>query len=295
MSDIKLRIKNNAALMERTLEHYFSLNDDKYPVIFEAMRYGVLDGGKRVRPFLALEFCRLWGGSDEAVLPFAVAIECIHSYSLVHDDLPCMDNDTLRRGKPTNHVKYGEANALLCGDALLTYAFEVASSNRLVSSENTVKAINLLAVMSGPMGMVGGQQIDLLSEGKRIDMDTLKYLHARKTGCLIRCAALLGCLASGDLCNEEQYKAADSYASCIGLAFQIIDDILDRIGDQEIFGKPIGSDEEQNKTTFLTFMSVEEAYEEARKLTEKAKSAICNYPSSGILCEFADYLLSRNK
>lgn len=295
MSDLKLRINDDAALMERTLEQYFSLNDDKYPVLFDAMRYGVLDGGKRVRPFLALEFCRLWGGDDNAVLPFAVAIECIHSYSLVHDDLPCMDNDVLRRGKPTNHVKFGEANALLCGDALLTYAFEVASSNNLVSAENTVKAINLLAAMSGPMGMVGGQQIDLLSEGKNIDFDTLKYLHARKTGCLIRCAALLGCIAAGEKCDITMYENADKYASRIGLAFQIIDDILDKIGDEEVFGKPIGSDAEQNKTTFLTFMSVEDAYKEAQKLTEEAKEAISSYENSAILCEFADYLLARNK
>ncbi len=295
MSELKNRINEDASLMEQTLEKYLSINDDKYPVLFEAMRYGVLDGGKRVRPFLAVELCRLWGGDIEAVLPFAVAIECIHSYSLVHDDLPCMDNDVLRRGKPTNHVKFGEANALLCGDALLTYAFEVASSNELVCAENTVKAINLLANMAGPMGMVGGQQIDLLSEGKNIDMDTLKYLHARKTGCLIRCAALLGCLAAGDKCDVVKYEAADKYASCIGLAFQIIDDILDKIGDEEIFGKPIGSDEEQNKTTFLTFMTVEQAFEEARKLTEEAKSAISGFSSSDILCDFADYLLNRNK
>ncbi|MBR6514272.1 MAG: polyprenyl synthetase family protein [Clostridia bacterium] len=295
MAELKVMINDDAALMERTLERYFSIDDDKYPVLFDAMRYGVLDGGKRVRPFLAIEFCRLWGGDDNAVLPFATAIECIHSYSLVHDDLPCMDNDTLRRGKPTNHVKFGEANALLCGDSLLTYAFEIASSNRYVSADNIVKAVNLLAYMAGPMGMVGGQQIDLLSEGKDIDLDTLKYLHARKTGCLIRCASQLGCIAAQDKCDPEKLTAADKYASCIGLAFQIVDDILDKTGDEAIFGKPIGSDEEQNKTTFLTFMSVEEAYKEAAKLTEEAKEAIASYPGSEILCDFADYLLTRNK
>ena len=295
MNDLKTRISEDAALMERCLEEYFSINDDKYPVLFDAMRYGVLDGGKRVRPFLAIEFCRLFGGEDKAVLPFACAIECIHSYSLVHDDLPCMDNDVLRRGKPTNHVKFGEANALLCGDALLTYAFEVASSNEYTSAESTVKAIKLLAQMSGPMGMVGGQQIDLLSEGVSIDMDTLRYLHARKTGCLIRCAALLGCIAAGESCDEEKYVQADRYASAIGLAFQIIDDILDKTGDEAVFGKPIGSDEEQNKTTFLTFMSVEDAYNEAKRLTEEAKAAIGGFADSEILCDFADYLLSRNK
>ena len=295
MAELKNRINDDALLMERTLEDYFSINDDKYPVLFDAMRYGVLDGGKRVRPFLALEFCRLWGGCDKAVLPFAAAIECIHSYSLVHDDLPCMDNDVLRRGKPTNHVKFGEANALLCGDALLTYAFEIASSNTFLTSDSVVKAVNLLASMSGAMGMVGGQQIDLLSENKEIDFDTLKYLHARKTGCLIRCAAQLGCIAAEDKCDAEKLAAADNYAMCIGLAFQIVDDILDKTGDEEIFGKPIGSDEEQNKTTFLSFMSVEDAYNEAAKLTDEAKKAISVYPSSEILCDFADYLLKRNK
>lgn len=295
MTDIKARIKKDADLMEGVLEGYLSATDDKYPILFDAMRYGVLDGGKRVRPFLALEFCRLAGGEDKAVLPFAAAIECIHSYSLVHDDLPCMDNDVLRRGKPTNHVKFGEANALLCGDALLTYAFEIASNNEYVDAKGVVEAIRLLSNMSGVFGMVGGQQIDLLSENKSIDMDTLKYLHSKKTGCLIRCASLLGCVAAGDKCSKELYEAADKYARGIGLTFQIIDDILDVTGDEAVFGKPIGSDAEQNKTTFMTFMSVEDAFEEARKLTEEAKAAISGYKGSEILCDFADYLLYRNK
>lgn len=295
MTDIKARITEDAELMESVLENYLFMTDDRYPVLFDAMRYGVLDGGKRVRPFLALEFCRMAGGEDKAVLPFAAAIECIHSYSLVHDDLPCMDNDVLRRGKPTNHVKFGEANALLCGDALLTYAFEIASNNEYVDAKGVVEAIKLLSNMSGVFGMVGGQQIDLLSENKSIDMDTLKYLHSKKTGCLIRCASLLGCIAAGDKCTKELYEAADKYASGIGLTFQIIDDILDVTGDEAVFGKPIGSDAEQNKTTFMSFMSVDDAFEEAKKLTEEAKAAISGYSGSEILCDFADYLLYRNK
>lgn len=295
MIDLKTRINDDADLMEKTLKSYLNVTDDKYPILFDAMRYGVLDGGKRVRPFLALEFCRMIGGEDEAVLPFAAAIECIHNYSLVHDDMPCMDNDELRRGKPTNHIKFGEANALLCGDSLLTYAFEIASSNTVLEAKYTLKAVNLLANMSGPFGMCGGQQIDLLSEGKGIDMDTLVYLHAKKTGCLIRCAALLGCIACGDRCTDAIYSAADNYASCIGRAFQIIDDILDKTGDEAIFGKPIGSDEAQNKTTFLTFMSVEQAFDEARRLTEEAKASISQFEGSALLCDFADYLLNRNK
>ncbi|MBE6685614.1 MAG: polyprenyl synthetase family protein [Ruminococcaceae bacterium] len=295
MIDIKTVINSDASLMEAALEKYLSMTDDKYPVLFEAMRYGVLDGGKRVRPFLAIEFCRMAGGCDEAVIPFAVAIECIHSYSLVHDDLPCMDNDDLRRGKPTNHKKFGEANALLCGDALLTFAFEAAASNDKVSAKQIVDAIKLLSDMSGANGMIGGQQIDLLSEGRSIDMDTLKYLHSKKTGCLIRCAAALGCIAAGDKCTPELYEAADKYASGIGLCFQIIDDILDVTGDEEVFGKPIGSDAEQNKTTFMSFMSVEDAYKEAQRLTNEAKDAISGFEGNEILCEFADYLLNRNK
>ena len=295
MTDIKKRITEDAALMENVLASYLDMTDDKFPVLFEAMRYGVLDGGKRVRPFLAIEFCRMAGGNTEAVLPFAAAIECIHSYSLVHDDLPCMDNDELRRGKPTNHVKFGEANALLCGDALLTYAFEIASNNKNADAKAIVDAIKLLSDMAGANGMIGGQQIDLLSEGKSIDMDTLKYLHSKKTGCLIRCGALLGCIAAGKDEDSDFYRDANEYASCIGLAFQIIDDILDVTGDVEIFGKPIGSDAEQNKTTFMTFMSVEDAYKEAQKLTENAKAVISKYDDSEILCDFADYLLKRNK
>lgn len=295
MTDIKKRIDDNALLTEGALEGYFDITDDKYPILFDAMRYGVLDGGKRVRPFLALEFCRMFGGRDEAVMPFACAIECIHNYSLVHDDMPCMDNDALRRGKPTTHIKYGEANALLCGDSLLTYAFEIASSNKEVESKYIVKAVNLLANMSGPFGMCGGQQIDLLSEGCSIDIETLKYLHSKKTGCLIRCAALLGCIACGDSCSEEKYAAADKYASCVGVAFQIIDDILDCVGDENVLGKPIGSDKEQNKTTFLSFMSVEDAFKEATRLTNEAKNAVNGFENSEILLDFADFLLHRNK
>lgn len=289
------RINEDAALTEKALETYLNVDDERIPFLFDAMRYSVLGAGKRVRPFLVLEFCRLAGGSVEDAMPFACALEMIHSYSLVHDDLPCMDNDELRRGKPTTHVKYGYANALLAGDALLTYAFEVALASENVAPALKCEAVKLLSSRAGAKGMIGGQQIDLDSENKSIPIELLKYLHSLKTGALISCACELGCIAAGMDAQHPLRKAAVEYASLIGATFQIIDDILDVEGDEAIFGKPIGSDAEQGKTTFLTFMSVPEAREYAAQLTEKAKSLILDFDGSDVLCDFADYLLNRNK
>lgn len=292
---LKKRISEDSGLIERELEKAYSFNNELYGVLYDGMKYGILDAGKRVRPFLALEFCRLFGGKDENVLPFALAIESIHNYSLVHDDMPCMDNDDLRRGKATVHKKFGEANALLVGDALLTYAFEIASSENTLAPEYVIKAINLLARCAGPDGMIGGQQIDLLSENKKIDFETLRILQEKKTGCLIRCASLLGVIACGEECDSLVYEDVNRYAQCIGFCFQIVDDILDVIGDEEMFGKPIGSDSELNKTTILSFCDIDSAYRLAKELTDEAKSAISKYEGSELLCDFADYLYSRKK
>ena len=289
------RINEDALLTEKALESFLDVNDERIPYLFDAMRYSVLGAGKRVRPFLVLEFCRLAGGNIEDALPFACALEMIHSYSLVHDDLPCMDNDVLRRGKPTTHVEFGYANALLAGDALLTYAFEVALAAENVSDSAKCEAIKLLSSRAGAKGMIGGQQIDLDCENKNISIELLEYLHSLKTGALISCACELGCVAAGLDAEHPLRKAAVEYASHIGVTFQIIDDILDVVGDEAVFGKPIGSDAEQGKTTFLSFMSVPEAREYAAELTEKAKSVILNFGESDILCGFADYLLNRNK
>ena len=294
MSSLGTILKTDAELTEEALIGYISREDAKFPHLFDAMRYGVLGGGKRVRPFLALEVCKMLGGKIEAAMPFACAIELIHSYSLVHDDLPCMDNDVLRRGKPTMHVKYGEANALLCGDALLTEAFAVATSGEHVTPAQTVRAVALLSKVGGAFGMIGGQQLDLDGEGKKISLDDMRYLHSLKTGALIRGACELGYIASG---CEDKNVLSDilEYASDIGITFQIVDDILDKIGDEVVFGKSIGSDAEQNKTTYLSFMSVDEAYEEALRLTDRACEAIEKYPQSEILCEFARWLYERKK
>lgn len=289
------RINEDAALTEKALEQFLSLGDGHIPHLFDAMRYSVFGGGKRVRPFLVLEFCRLAGGDINAAMPFACALEIIHSYSLVHDDLPCMDNDELRRGKPTTHVKYGYANALLAGDALLTYAFEVILASNNLDAEAKCEAVKVLSRAAGPLGMVGGQQIDLDSENKNISIELLKYLHSLKTGALISCACELGCIAAGLVFDHPLRQAAKEYSSAIGVTFQIIDDILDVEGDETIFGKPIGSDAEQGKTTFMSFMSIDEAKNYAAKLTDKAKSVLSPFEGSDVLCDFADYLLSRNK
>lgn len=294
MKNLGQILTTDAEMTEKALAGYLSREDSRYSGLFDAMRYGVLGGGKRVRPFLAIEVCRMLGGNTDAAMPYACAVELIHSYSLVHDDMPCMDNDVLRRGKPTMHVKYGEANALLCGDSLLTEAFAVAASNEYTKPEQTVDAVRVISRVAGAFGMIGGQQLDLDSEGRKITLDEMRYLHSLKTGALIKGACELGYIASG--CNDA--KALDDileYAQNIGITFQIVDDILDRIGDEAVFGKSIGSDEEQNKTTYLSFMSVEEAYAEAKRLTDSACLAIEKYPGSATLREFAVWLYERKK
>lgn len=290
-----------AALTETALERCVHPSDAKYAVIQDAMRYSLLSGGKRLRPFLAFEFACLAAresGADpdmamQAALPFACAVEMIHTYSLIHDDLPCMDNDDLRRGKPTSHKVYGEANALLAGDALLTRAFGVAVSNPCVDSAVTARAVALLSDCAGEDGMIGGQVLDLLGEKEKYDIKTLELMQAMKTGELIRCASLLGCYAGG--ASDELISAAESYALYVGRAFQVIDDVLDAVGDEAELGKPIGSDADSGKTTFLTYMSVNGAREYAAQLTEEAKSAIAGFEGSEVLCALADYLLTRQK
>ncbi|MCI8388459.1 MAG: polyprenyl synthetase family protein [Clostridiales bacterium] len=294
-------LKERAELVEAELLKYVSDTDPEFGVIFDAMRYSLLAGGKRLRPFLVLEFARLaaienGGDADNAekgALPYACAIEMIHTYSLIHDDLPCMDNDDLRRGMPTSHKKFGEANALLAGDALLTKAFETASSNLLVSDKTNCMAVNLLARCAGAIGMIGGQVLDLEGEKQKFGMDTLERLQSLKTGELIRCAALLGCYAGG--ASESLIVSAEKYALGLGRAFQVVDDILDVIGDEAVLGKPIGSDADSGKTTFATIMTIDEARDYAMRLTDMAIDAVGGCEGAETLIELAKYLLSRNK
>lgn len=261
--------------VEDALERYVPEVSLLQADLFQAMRYSLLAGGKRIRPALVLEFCGLCGGDQEAALPFACAIEMIHTYSLIHDDLPCMDNDGMRRGKPSNHVVFGEAQALLAGDSLLTMAFETMLSPESVKAagaERASAAAGVLARAAGAYGMAGGQAIDLMSEGQRIPMETLQKMDECKTGALIRAAAKMGCVLAG---AEEQYlRAADEYAAAIGFAFQIVDDILDVEGNAEALGKPVGSDTENEKSTYVSLLGLENAKRAVERLTSTAEDAL---------------------
>lgn len=275
------KINENSALIENSMREYLGVKDRSYKCLIDSMQYSAYAGGKRIRPFLTLEFCRMLGGKDSAALPYACAIEMIHTYSLIHDDLPCMDNDDIRRGKPTNHKVFGEATALLAGDSLLTYAFGVAASNSFVTPEKNIEAISLLSQNAGFDGMAGGQMLDLNGEKEKLSETDFLLMNRLKTGCLIKTACLLGCIAAGYVFGSNEYNVAEKYAENIGIAFQIEDDILD-------FGT------EDNKTTFLSFMTVDEAREKVNSLTLEAKEIISSYDKTGILTAFADYLAIRS-
>ena len=250
------------------LKEYLPAADD---VVSQAMRYSVENGGKRIRPALLLEFCRVCGGDYKKAVPFACALEMIHTYSLIHDDLPCMDNDDFRRGKPSCHIAFGEEYALLAGDALLTLAFETAMKSNL-SAEITVKAAKELAKAAGVMGMVGGQVLDLQNEGKKVGIPDLQKTDELKTGELIRAACVLGCVCAG--ADDKKIAAAEKYAHDIGIAFQIVDDILDVTSDEETLGKPIGSDEENQKSTYVSLLGIEKSRKTAEELTLNAQKAL---------------------
>ena len=294
MNRLKEDILADAKLTEEALIEYYSETDEDLELILDAEKYSLFAGGKRIRPFLVLEFCRMFGGDVRAALPFACAIEMIHTSSLIHDDLPCMDDDDLRRGRPTNHKVYGYANALLAGDALLMRAFEVAVTAP-VSPEAVRSAVGALATSAGDFGMIGGQIMDINNMvNENTDIEKLKKLHRKKTGALIRCSVLLGCIGAGLEWSDERVGAAMKYADNIGLAFQIIDDILDVVGDEATLGKNIGSDAELGKTTFMSYYSIDEAKELAKKLTDEAIESISGFENSKILCDFAVYLLNRD-
>ncbi|MCQ2431528.1 MAG: polyprenyl synthetase family protein [Clostridia bacterium] len=293
--NIEILLLDNAARCESLLDTLTSENDPDYGEIFEAVRYSLLGGGKRIRPFLVNSFSAMFGGDPAIAAKLGCALEMIHTYSLIHDDMPCMDDDELRRGRPTNHVVYGEATAMLAGDALLTMAFEMASSPE-IPAETAKAAVRLLSRQAGTFGMIGGQMLDLKGEHEHLDFDTLLKMHAKKTGALMEAACLLGCYAAGIFDPDDIHCiAAKQYAKGIGLAFQIIDDRLDVIGNNDILGKPVGSDAESGKTTFLSFMSPEQALDYAKDLTEQAKNAILPFHGKEPLLELADYLLYRNK
>lgn len=284
------RMHDAAALCEETMRRYFAEKDTKKTTLYRAMEYGVMGGGKRIRPFLTLEFCRMLGGSDAAALPYAAAIEMIHNFSLIHDDMPCMDNDDLRRGRPTTHKAFGEAQALIAGDALIFAAIDCALSGAADAAAQN-RAVRELAVAAGADGMCEGQMIDMESDGVQIPFERLLELHAHKTGALIRAAAKLGVIAAGG--DDAAMAAADTYGRGIGLAFQIVDDVLDACGSTETLGKPVGSDAKNEKSTFLSFMSADDALAYAARVTKEATDAIKGYPASGTLISLGEWLVHR--
>ena len=276
------------------IEHYLGglfLGDRPYGQLQEAMRYSLLAGGKRVRPVLTCAFAELFGGEWEKAVPLGCALELIHTYSLIHDDLPCMDDDDLRRGKPTCHKVYGETLAVLAGDALQPEAFAILAAAEGLSAQQRIDAVAVLARAAGGDGMVAGQVLDL--NGKCRSREQVELLHSLKTGAMIAAAAELGCVAAN--AAPEQRQAARDYAREVGLAFQIRDDMLDVIADQTEFGKPIGSDREEGKTTFVDLIGLDGCEREVAACTGRAKAALSDFPGNGFLLELADQLAERRK
>lgn len=274
--------------IERYLEGLFT-KEVPYSQLYEAIRYSILGGGKRIRPVLTLEFARLGGMDWHLALPFACALELVHNYSLIHDDLPCMDNDDLRRGKPTTHKVYGETLAVLAGDALQPEAFRLILEAPALSSERKMDGLRVLLNACGADGMVGGQVLDTLCPIETVEQ--LRQMEGLKTGCMIAAAAELGCAASG--MNAGMRSLAVEYAASIGLAFQIRDDMLDVEGDAQVFGKPIGSDAQEGKFTFVDALGLEGCRAEVAQLTKKAKTLVSAWPDREFLLELADRLAGR--
>ena len=277
------------AYIEQFLGDWYARFDgEPQKLLFDAMNYSLQAGGKRLRPVMAFEFCRMCGADWRNAAPLAAAVEMIHTYSLIHDDLPCMDNDDFRRGKPTNHKVYGEAMAVLAGDALLTDAFAVASTAPL-QGRHMADAIGILSECAGSLGMVGGQVLDILSENRALTEQEVLDIQSRKTGALIRAACALGALAGG--ATEEQFDAACRFAAALGLAFQIRDDMLDVIGTQEEMGKGVGTDETKN--TFVRLYGLDRCEELVQLYTDVAIDALGAFPDHAFMQELALSLTTR--
>ena len=297
MMDFKTEMAERTAQIEQIIKKYLPKEEGYQKTIMEAMNYSVLAGGKRLRPMLMQETYRLFGGRSEVIEPFMAAIEMIHTYSLVHDDLPAMDNDEYRRGKKTTHVVYGEAMAILAGDALLTYAFETAAKALDIEPQNPGigKAIRILSAKAGIYGMVGGQTVDVESENT-CDMtkEKLDFIYRLKTSALIEASMMIGAVLAGATGSEQ--KIVEAVASKVGLAFQIQDDILDVTSTMEVLGKPIGSDEKNHKSTYVTYEGIEKAKQDVADLSEKAIAQMETLVvKNEFLTELLRYLISREK
>ena len=292
--EFKQCLKEKASFVEKVLKEYMPKEEGYQKTVIEAMNYSLSAGGKRLRPILTLEACKIVGGNEDEAIPFAIAIEMIHTYSLIHDDLPALDNDDLRRGRPTNHKVYGEAMGILAGDALLNYAFEVmlAGSINKENPEKYLKAINEIAKGAGIYGMIGGQVVDVESENKQIEKEKLDYIHMNKTA-----AMMVGCMRAGATiggANSEQMEEITKYAKNIGLSFQIVDDILDIVGDEAKLGKKVGSDIENHKSTYPSLLGLDKSKEIAHNLIDEAMKSIEKLSDDvDFLKGLAEYIIDR--
>jgi geranylgeranyl diphosphate synthase type II len=292
----EFNLRNYALLVNEALERYLPGSRENPPAIHEAMRYSVFAGGKRLRPALGYVSHEMFGGNPRDFSPAAAAIECIHTYSLIHDDLPSMDNDDLRRGKPTNHKVFGEAIAILAGDALLTLAFELMTNHLTdkFSSTRILQSTAELAIACGTYGLIGGQVVDLLSEGKEIahPQQTLEYIHAHKTGALITAAIRCGGILAG--ATEDELLALTRYGSYLGLGFQIRDDILDCVGEEKSIGKTRGKDKASGKHTYVSVFGVDGAEQQVKRCLDACMSALEPLNDTAALRQIAHMCLNRN-
>jgi geranylgeranyl diphosphate synthase, type II len=290
---LKEYFSHNKRLVEAKLESLVA-SQAGVPIIYEAMKYSLLAGGKRLRPIMAIMACELFDGDINEVMTYACSIEMIHTYSLIHDDLPAMDNDDYRRGKLTNHKVFGEGFAILAGDALLNKAFEIIHQALIENPRlENIKAAAYISKASGAQGMIGGQCIDLYYENKGIDLDILNAMHDKKTGAMIRAPLVAGALISG--AKDEDVQRIEKFGQLIGLAFQISDDILDVEGSTEKLGKRTGSDASNNKSTFVSYYGIEKSKEMAKELIKEAQNIIDLYGNKGLLLkELSNYIIERD-
>lgn len=294
MTELKKVWQERLELVEAALPQELNIENALDKTLAESMNYSLMAGGKRLRPILVMAAADAVGGEGPKYIQTACAIEMIHTYSLIHDDLPAMDNDDYRRGKLTNHKVYGAGMATLAGDALLTLAFEVMLRQENVSAEKRLQVVYEMSTAAGADGMVGGQAIDMESEDKQIDMATLRKMHMGKTGALFRAAIRSGAILAG--ATEEELAALTTYADNFGLAFQITDDILDVVGDEAVIGKPVGSDEKNHKSTYVTLTSLDEAKRLAKESVDTAVKALEPFGAKAdFLRLLVEYLLERNK
>lgn len=289
-------LKEKTEYVDGIIKEFAPKEEGLQKIIMESINYSLLAGGKRLRPLIMFETYKMFGGDSEEIKPFMAAIEMIHTYSLIHDDLPAMDNDDYRRGRKTNHIVFGEDIGILAGDALLNYAFEIMSNEAYLNSDSKkcVKALNTLAVKAGIYGMIGGQTIDVKSEGTEIEMDVLMEIHRLKTAALIEASMMVGAILAG--ADEKQVETVMQIANCVGLAFQIQDDILDVTSTTEVLGKPVLSDEKNKKTTYISLVGINQAKKDVIKYSDKALEMLDSLEKeSEFLAELFEKLISRKK